>query len=57
MTDEQFEKDFGPADTVRERTGIYGLGFNPDSFKGFMLPFILVFAIGVVGAVLIWRFL
>jgi hypothetical protein len=57
MTDERFEKDFGPADTVRERTGIYGLGFDPDSAKGFMLPFIIVFAFGVVGAALIWYFL
>ncbi len=56
MSDDQFNKDFGPIDAARERTGIYGLGFDPAALKGFMLPFILTSA-GVVGALLIYFFL
>ena len=56
MSEQQFEKDFGPVDSARERTGIYGLGFDPASFVGFALPFIISGA-GIVGAILIYFYL
>ena len=56
MSEQQFEKDFGPIDSARERTGIYGLGFDPASFKGFMLPMIAAGA-GIIGAALIYFYL
>ncbi len=48
---ENYEKDFGPIDSARERTGLYKLGFDPASLKGFMLPFI------VAGGALVAAFL
>ncbi|CAN5664032.1 hypothetical protein BH24CHL4_BH24CHL4_15310 [soil metagenome] len=56
MSEQQFEKDFGPIDAARERTGIYGLGFDPASMIGFILPFALTGA-GIVGALLIYFYL
>ena len=53
MSEDQFEKDFGPVDAARERTGIYGLGFDLAAMMGFLLPFMLTGA-GVVGALLIY---
>ncbi len=47
------EKDFGPEDAVRERTG----GFSMASFLGFLLPGAIVFGLGGLGAILIWKFL
>lgn len=38
---------------LRERTGIYGLGFNEESFKGLMLPFLFVLIVGGIGAFLV----
>lgn len=35
-------------DEFRERTGIYGLGFNKESFLGLMLPIALVVGVAVV---------
>lgn len=32
----------------RETTGIYGLGFNKDSFLGLMLPLVIVGGVAVV---------
>lgn len=55
--DQSFEKDFGPIDSARERSGIYGLGFDPISFIGFMIPILIVGALGLVGGLLIWKFL
>lgn len=56
MSEQQFEKDFGPIDSARERTGIYGLGFDPAAVKGFVLPFIVAGA-AIVGAALIYFYL
>jgi hypothetical protein len=52
-----FEKDFGPDDAVRERTGIYAFGFSIASFLGFLLPGAIVFGIGALGAYLIYEYL
>ncbi len=38
-----------------EKTGIYGLGFNKDSFLGLMLPLVFVILVGGVGAFLVTR--
>ncbi|MBX3070313.1 MAG: hypothetical protein KF883_07475 [Thermomicrobiales bacterium] len=51
---ERYEKSFGPVDSARERSGLYKLGFDPESLKGFMLPCIIA-AGGVIGAILISR--
>jgi hypothetical protein len=56
MAEERHEKDFGPIDSARERTGIYGLGFDPASFAGLMVPFILSGA-GIIGALIIYFWL
>ncbi|CAN5633677.1 hypothetical protein BH23CHL5_BH23CHL5_27460 [soil metagenome] len=55
MTDSKYEKDFGPVDAARERSGIYGFGFDPVSLKGFILPFIA--AGGAITAALLIYFL
>jgi hypothetical protein len=50
---ERYEKDVSIVDRGRAETGIYELGFDPESTKGFMLPFILVGAIGgILGAII-----
>jgi hypothetical protein len=58
MSDENnYYKDFGPDDAVRERTGIYAFGFSLASFLGFLLPGAIVFGIGALGAILIYKYL
>ena len=56
MSEQNYEKDFGPVDAARERTGLYALGFDPASMKGFILPFLLV-GPAIVAAILIARYL
>lgn len=56
MSDQYFEKDFGPVDAARERSGLYRLGFDPESMKGFLLPFLLL-GPAIVAAFLIARYL
>lgn len=51
-----YEKDFGPDDAVRERTGIYAFGFSMASFLGFLVPG-LIAGMAIVGAYLIWKYL
>jgi hypothetical protein len=53
MSDNRVEKDYGPIDRVKDTSGLYGLGFEKDSFMGFALPFVIVGAIGGIGALLI----
>ena len=57
MSDNSVEKDFGPIDRVKELSGIYGLGFERESFLGFALPFAIVLVIGGLGGLLIWKWL
>jgi hypothetical protein len=53
MAENGTEKHFGPIDRVKEITGIYSLGFERESFIGFMLPWIIVIGISaVLGAVI-----
>ena len=56
MSANEPKKNFGPVDRWREASGLYKLGFDAESFKGFMLPF-LCMAIPVVMALLIWKYL
>ena len=56
MSEQYFEKDFGPVDSMRERSGLYKLGFDPASLLGFMLPFLLV-GPAILAAILIARYL
>ncbi len=56
MSANEPKKEYGPVDRWREASGLYKLGFDAESFKGFMLPF-LCMAIPVVVALLIWKFL
>ncbi len=39
---------------VQEKTGIYALGFNPQSVAGLLLPILFVILVGGIPAVLIW---
>jgi hypothetical protein len=50
------EKQFGPVDKWREMSGLYKLGFDPESFKGLMFPFLLMGG-PIVLAILMWQFL
>ncbi len=34
--------------SIRERTGIYGLGFRRESVIGQLLPFVIVIGVGIV---------
>ena len=44
----------GLINRVRELTGIYGLGFERESFLGLMLPIAFVVVVGGLGALLVW---
>jgi hypothetical protein len=55
MSENGVEKDFGPVDRFKEVSGIYSLGFERESFFGFMLPFAIVAIVGGIGAlVILW---
>jgi hypothetical protein len=54
MSENGVEKDFGPVDRFKEASGIYGLGFERESFLGFMLPFAFVVIVGGIGALIIF---
>lgn len=57
MTYGGYQKDHGPIDEVRARTGLYKLGFEKESFIGISLPFVIVIGIGGLLGVLIRQFL
>lgn len=57
MSDGTYRKDHGLVDQARETSGIYKLGFEKESFLGFILPFAIVIGIGGVLGLLIWQFL
>ena len=50
------QKNFGPVDKWREASGLYKLGFDAESFKGFVLPFLMM-AVPAILAILIWKYL
>jgi len=54
---ERYEKDVSLVDRSKAETGIYELGFDPESTKGFLLPFIIVGAIGGVLGLIIYFWL
>lgn len=41
---------------IQERTGIYGLGWDPDSVRGIILPIAFVVIVGGIGFVLVRAF-
>lgn len=53
MSGNYSKKDHGPVDMAREQSGLYKLGFDMDSMKGFMLPFIAIMVLGGLGVALI----
>lgn len=57
MSQGSYQKDYGPIDEVRDRTGLYKLGFEKESFLGFILPFVIVIGVGGILGLLIWQFL
>ena len=57
MAENGTEKHFGPVDRIKEATGIYSLGFEKDSFLGFMLPWIIVLAVGGFLGIVIYYWL
>ena len=57
MSENRVEKDQGPIDKFKEVSGIYGLGFERESFMGLALPFLIVIVIGGFGGLLIWKWL
>ena len=44
----------GAMNRLRTLTGVYGLGFNPDSVLGLVLPILFVVLVGALGAILVW---
>ena len=56
MSDSAPKKQFGPVDKWREQSGLYKLGFDMESMKGFGLPFIAM-AVPIVLAILIAKYL
>ena len=56
MSDSEPKKHFGPIDRWREMSGLYKLGFDPESFKGISLPFVAM-VVPIILAVLIWKVL
>ena len=50
------QKNFGPVDKWREASGLYKLGFDAESFKGLVLPF-LIMIVPAIFAFLIWKYL
>lgn len=56
MSDSAPKKDFGPIDKWREASGLYKLGFDFESFKGFALPFIAM-GVPILLALAIWKWL
>jgi hypothetical protein len=53
VAENETKKKFGPLDRWKEASGIYRLGFERESFLGFMLPWILVIGLsGVLGAII-----
>ncbi len=55
MSESTPTKNFGPIDKWREMSGLYKLGFDPESFKGLMFPFMLTGIFVVLGAaIFIW---
>jgi len=57
MSNESYRKRQGLIDRIKEATGIYRLGFERESFIGFILPWLIVLVIGGLGALLIWKWL
>jgi hypothetical protein len=53
MSENNVEKDYGPVDRIKDVSGIYGLGFERESFLGFALPWIFVAIVGGIGAAII----
>ena len=56
VSDSAPKKQFGPVDKVREQSGLYKLGFDFESMKGFGLPFIAM-VVPIILAILIWQYL
>jgi hypothetical protein len=53
VTENGTKKQFGPIDRWKEASGIYGLGFERESFIGFALPWVIVLGVGgVLGAII-----
>ncbi|MEA2597219.1 MAG: hypothetical protein QOF01_3688 [Thermomicrobiales bacterium] len=57
MSDNTVGKKHGPIDRAKEVSGIYGLGFERESFLGFALPFAIVLIVGGSIGLLIWQWL
>ncbi len=48
MSDGSYKKKHGMIDKARELSGIYHLGFEPESFLGLALPIGIVLVVGGV---------
>jgi hypothetical protein len=56
VSDSQPKKQFGPIDRWREMSGLYKLGFDPESAKGMLFPF-MAMAVPIILAIMIWKLL
>ncbi len=55
MSDDSYKKHQSPIDKARELSGIYRLGFEPESFMGLVLPITFVIIIGGILGFVIWN--
>ena len=57
MSDQRVEKDLRAGRQGERAEWDLELGFEPESFMGFALPFLIVMVIGGFGGLLIWKWL
>ena len=57
MSDRMTKKDRGPVDEIKEKSGIYMLGFERESFLGLVLPIAFTILVGGGLGIFIWKFL
>lgn len=55
MSDDSYKKQHGIIDKARELSGIYRLGFEPESFLGLAIPIGIVIVVGGVLGLIISR--
>jgi hypothetical protein len=55
MSDGSYKKQHGLIDRARELSGIYHIGFEPESFLGIVIPIGIVIVIGGILGLIISR--
>ena len=56
MSEHSVKKDFGPVDKWHEQSGLYKLGFDMESAKGLLFPF-MAMVVPIILGIMIWKLL